>query len=98
MGSTGSGKSTVCFSLRFCCVAEKAHRSHLRLAQFINLVSGSSLGVSERLHSCTNTVQVGQTFNLDGRRVVLIDTPGFDDTTQSDADVLRTIAAYLESL
>jgi len=36
-------------------------------------------------------------FNLDGRRVVLFDTPGFDDTTQSDADVLRTIAAFLEA-
>jgi len=27
----------------------------------------------------------------------LIDTPGFDDTTQSDADVLRTIAVFLET-
>jgi len=27
--------------------------------------------------------------------VVLIDTPGFGDTTQSDADILRTIAAFL---
>ena len=36
-------------------------------------------------------------FNFDGRRVVLIDTPGFDDTTQSDTDVLRTITAFLEA-
>ncbi|KAF9647119.1 hypothetical protein BDM02DRAFT_3251214 [Thelephora ganbajun] len=62
---------------------------------FINLVSGSNLGVSRKLGSCTNTVQVVEAFNLDGRRVVLIDTPGFDDTTQSDTDVLRTIAAFL---
>lgn len=68
-----------------------------RLAQFINLVSGSSLGVSGGLRSCTNAVQVAEAFNLDGRRVSLIDTPGFDDTTQSDADVLRTIAAFLEA-
>jgi len=64
---------------------------------FINLVSGSSLGVSGGLRSCTNTVQMTAPFNLDDRRVVLIDTPGFDDTTQSDTDVLRTIAAFLEA-
>jgi len=63
--------------------------------QFINLVSGSSLGVSKGLRSCTNTVQVAGAFNLDGRRVVLIDTPGFDDTTRSDTDVLKMIAAFL---
>ena len=36
-------------------------------------------------------------FDLDGRRVVLVDTPGFDDTTLSDKDVLTTIAAFLEA-
>jgi hypothetical protein len=39
-----------------------------------------------------------EAFNLDDRRVVLIDTPGFDDTTQSDTDVLRMIAAFLGAL
>jgi hypothetical protein len=32
---------------------------------------------------------------LDGRSVTLIDTPGFDDTTKSDADVLQMIAIFL---
>ena len=36
-------------------------------------------------------------FYLDGRRVVLIDTPGFDDTTRSDTDVLKLVAAFLET-
>jgi hypothetical protein len=36
-------------------------------------------------------------FCLGGRRVVLIDTPGFDDTTRSDTDVLKFIAAFLET-
>jgi predicted GTPase len=32
---------------------------------------------------------------LKGRPVTLIDTPGFDDTTKSDSDILRMIAAFL---
>lgn len=37
-------------------------------------------------------------FNLDGHRVVLIDTPGFDDTVRSDTEVLAMIAAFLATL
>jgi len=62
---------------------------------FINLVSGSDLGVGKGLRSCTNAVQLGGDFDLDGRYVVLIDTPGFDDTTTSDTDILKMIAAFL---
>jgi len=62
---------------------------------FINLASGSSLGIGKGLRSCTNTVQLAGAFNLDNRRVLLIDTPGFDDTTRSDTDVLKMIAAFL---
>lgn len=47
------------------------------------------------LVSCTDEVQLADEFTLDGRRVVLIDTPGFDDTAKSDTDVLRTIADFL---
>jgi hypothetical protein len=47
------------------------------------------------LTSCTDEVQLADEFTLDGRRVVLIDTPGFDDTTKSDAEVLRMIADFL---
>jgi hypothetical protein len=66
--------------------------------QFVNLVSGSELGVGDGLESCTSVVQPGKPFILDGRRVVLIDTPGFDDTTRSDVDVLNTIALFLATL
>lgn len=65
------------------------------MSQFINLASGSDFGVGRGLRSCTNAVQLAGAFNLDGRRVVLIDTPGFDDTTRSDTDVLKMIAAFL---
>ncbi|EIW84007.1 hypothetical protein CONPUDRAFT_119547 [Coniophora puteana RWD-64-598 SS2] len=62
---------------------------------FINAASGSSLRIGTGLESCTNEVQTSRPFNLDGRSVVLIDTPGFDDTTKSDTDVLRLIATSL---
>ncbi|KAF5326714.1 hypothetical protein D9619_004272 [Psilocybe cf. subviscida] len=62
---------------------------------FINSASNSTLRTGSGLKSCTSIVQVAQPFELDGRRVTLIDTPGFDDTTKSDADILRMIAAFL---
>ncbi|KAK7436975.1 hypothetical protein VKT23_018790 [Stygiomarasmius scandens] len=62
---------------------------------FINSISGSNLRIGKTLHSCTTTVQLSQQFELDGRQVTLIDTPGFDDTTKSDADILNMIAAFL---
>lgn len=36
-------------------------------------------------------------FEVNGRPVKLIDTPGFDDTARSDIDVLHMIAEYLSS-
>ncbi|KAJ7707500.1 P-loop containing nucleoside triphosphate hydrolase protein [Mycena rosella] len=62
---------------------------------FINIVSGSNLRVGRTLQSCTSTVQVAPAFRLDGRWVTLIDTPGFDDTSKSDTDILTLIAAFL---
>ena len=64
--------------------------------QIINLASGSDLTVGEGLESCTYDVNVGLDFELDGRCVTLIDTPGFDDTNRSDTDILATIAVHLE--
>jgi hypothetical protein len=34
-------------------------------------------------------------FESDGRRVALINTPGFDDTARSDTDVPRVTAVFL---
>ena len=38
---------------------------------------------------------MSEEFILDGRRVVLIDTPGFDDINKTDTDVLKSIAEFL---
>ncbi|KAI0082662.1 hypothetical protein K474DRAFT_1654788 [Panus rudis PR-1116 ss-1] len=53
--------------------------------------------VGSGLQSCTSVVSYSQEFMLDGRRIVLIDTPGFDDTTVSDTDILKRIASSLQT-
>ncbi|KAF9461785.1 P-loop containing nucleoside triphosphate hydrolase protein [Collybia nuda] len=62
---------------------------------FINLVSGSSLRVGMGLHSCTSEVETTPPFELWGHDVTLIDTPGFNDTTESDTTILKRISECL---
>ena len=69
-------------------------KSSLGCLQFINLASRSILRVGMDLGLCTAEVQVADRFTLDGRSVTLIDTPGFNDTTKSDTEILK-IAAFL---
>lgn len=63
--------------------------------QFINTASNSHLRVGNDLLSCTAEVELSDEFILGGRRVFLMDTPGFDDTNISDAEILKRIAAFL---
>jgi len=63
--------------------------------QFVNQASGSLLKVGDDLDSCTSAIQESEEFVLDGRRIVLVDTPGFDDARETDTDVLKSIAAFL---
>ena len=65
------------------------------MPQFVNIASHSNLQVGTSVQSCTADVQLADKFILDGRQVLLVDTPGFDDTTKSDTDILRNIAAFL---
>ena len=62
------------------------------------MLSGSDLAVGEGLKSCTSKVETASTFELSGKLVTLVDTPGFDDTTVSDTDILKMIAIYLSSM
>lgn len=89
MGATGCGKTSV--SPKVFSDALRTQSKH----QFINVASRSSLKVGKNLQSCTPDVQVADEFTIDGRRVLLVDTPGFDDTTQSDTAILKEIAAFL---
>ncbi|KAH9829190.1 P-loop containing nucleoside triphosphate hydrolase protein [Rhodofomes roseus] len=62
---------------------------------FINNVCGSNLEVGRGLRSCTKDIDVAYRMMGD-TKVVLIDTPGFDDTTKSQADVLEDIGQFLK--
>ncbi|KAK5076170.1 hypothetical protein LTS08_002680 [Lithohypha guttulata] len=53
-----------------------------------------SVVVGHELTSCTTSV-CPYTFTLEGKEVVLIDTPGFNDTFKSEAEVLKEIASFL---
>ena len=61
----------------------------------MNEATNSGFLVGEDLESCTPDIQLSEEIVLDGRRVVLIDTPGFDDNRMSDSDVLKSIAMFL---
>ncbi|KAH6880836.1 P-loop containing nucleoside triphosphate hydrolase protein [Coprinopsis sp. MPI-PUGE-AT-0042] len=82
MGPTGVGKST-----------------------FIKKYTGNGdIAVSGKLDSCTNavTAYVARTpdfckARLDGRRLILVDTPGFDDTGVPDSEILSRVATWLSS-
>lgn len=54
------------------------------------------LRVGDSLESCTDSVDVAPAFYLDGREVILYDTPGFNDTNKSESEILRIIASELE--
>ena len=98
MGPTGAGKSTVrasCFN-NFC--------SKNLCLQFINLIAGKEVTtVGHELNSCTAELlpvvidSLPSNFPNDSR-LVLVDTPGFGDTYVDDADILRGIGSWLETM
>lgn len=63
--------------------------------KFVNDASGGELRVGHKQHACTQDVETSPVFQVDGRNVVLFDTPGFDDTHMSDTEVLQRIAGFL---
>jgi len=64
-------------------------------SQFINCASGSNFVVGHALESCTAKVEQTNPFELDDRRIVLVDTPGFDDTQRKEVDILNAIVTFL---
>ena len=69
--------------------------SSLGCLQFINHASGSNLQIGT---NSTPEIQVLYEFALDGKAVTLIDTPGFDNTSMSDADILKMIGFSLAAM
>lgn len=93
IGATGAGKTSVCRTTLMLYLAPKYY-----FMQFINAASSSSLQVGHGLQSCTSEVNFSEPFFVNGRKVVLFDTPGFDDTNRSDVEILTEIAAFLTKL
>lgn len=58
--------------------------------QFINMVTGNDSGVGHNLESCTAKITMMKAHGL-----ILVDTPGFDDTHKTDTEVLSMIADWL---
>ncbi|KAI0091161.1 P-loop containing nucleoside triphosphate hydrolase protein [Irpex rosettiformis] len=67
-------------------------------SSFINRASRSELPVSDGLRSCTRTIQMGKPFLCGSKIVVLVDTPGLDNTTVAETDVLTRIAGFVSTL
>ena len=69
------------------------------MKQFINLIASEKQNVGEGLQSCTSEISVVEA-RIDGKPVVVIDTPGIDDTRAGvrEADVLLSIANLLDTM
>lgn len=61
-------------------------------------MTGRENGVGHTLQSYTSEVNVVRVTFTDGINVVLVDTPGFDDTYLSDLDILKKIAKWLRDV
>ncbi|KAI9693202.1 MAG: hypothetical protein M1822_005198 [Bathelium mastoideum] len=61
---------------------------------FINLLAENEVKIGHGLASCTVDVEICS-FLQDGRRIYIIDTPGFDDTNRSNTEVLKDVAFSL---
>ena len=60
------------------------------------LVGRDVAGVGHDIISCTQKIEPFIiTRTNDPRRIVLVDTPGFDDTLLDDTEILRRIAIWL---
>ena len=96
MGPTGSGRSNVrtilCYTLVFI---------FLHALKIIDTLAGQPGRRSgNRLESCTTEVRAVRLYKhpVHGDRLVLVDTPGFDDTNKSDLEILQTISNWLQKM
>ncbi|EAQ90639.1 hypothetical protein CHGG_02574 [Chaetomium globosum CBS 148.51] len=64
---------------------------------FISLLAEQSVQIGHSLNSCTADIGI-YSFQYGDRTVYLIDTPGFDDTSRSDTEILKEIAFFLAAI
>ena len=96
MGPTGSGKSNVrailCYIVNFL---------FLHALKIIDTLAGQPGRRSgSRLESCTTEVRAVRLYKhpIHGDRLVLVDTPGFDDTNKSDLEILQMVSNWLQKM
>ncbi|KAJ5722616.1 hypothetical protein N7488_000651 [Penicillium malachiteum] len=63
-------------------------------SSFIARCTETTVGPADGLPSSTNSIGVYE-YKLHGRRIYLIDTPGFCHPDRSDVDTIKTLATYL---
>ncbi|KAF9089777.1 hypothetical protein BGX27_002408, partial [Mortierella sp. AM989] len=63
----------------------------------IREISGQDVKVGDDLGSCTQKIEPVRC-QISGQSVIILDTPGFDDTNRSDTEVLADVADYLALL
>ena len=62
--------------------------------QFISAATGVDVGIGHDLESCTS--EIGMTkMSFPDYEIVFVDTPGFDNTTISDSEILKMISDWL---
>ena len=94
MGPTGSGKSNVSDIHTFFFGISPG----LKIIDTITNQPGRRAG--SRLESCTTEVRAVRLSNhpVHGDRLVLVDTPGFDDTNKSDLEILQMVSNWLQKV
>ncbi|KAH7002414.1 P-loop containing nucleoside triphosphate hydrolase protein [Ilyonectria destructans] len=65
---------------------------------FIEKVTGQNVGVGHGLISHTAAVSIYAYRLSSDRCVYLVDTPGFDDTSHSDTEILKEVAFFLSQI
>ncbi|KIM76639.1 hypothetical protein PILCRDRAFT_77616, partial [Piloderma croceum F 1598] len=69
-------------------------------SSFINIAVGNNLTtIGHDMRSCTQGVQAVRCMYPENpdRRIVFLDTPGFDDTSRTDTDILIDISEWLKT-
>jgi predicted GTPase len=94
LGATGAGKTTVNIFLLPCC----SPNIDPSILQFINSATGSDLKVGHGQESETTRIHFSKTVEVEGEKLVLFDSPGFDDTYKDDSIILQEIGAFLRRL
>ncbi|KAI0928759.1 hypothetical protein AcW1_005911 [Taiwanofungus camphoratus] len=62
---------------------------------FVNLARGAQGSSTNSLEPETDQVHQTEPFWIDGQKVILVDTPGFDDAEKTEKDILNDIKTYL---